>query len=305
MPLLRKVYNYHMNIPVKTLDSGFSLPIYGLGTWQMGGRFERDDSNDEVEIQAIKNAIEHGITHVDTAESYGAGHAEELVAEAVKSVERAKLIIATKVSGPNQGYEGVLKAFEASIKRLEMSYVDLYLLHRYPEPGISIQDTMKALDELVAQGVVKNIGVCNMTINRFTEAQKYTKNKLVYNQLHYSLDTREVEACGLVKYCQENDIFLSAWGPLGKGELEDAPILKEMAEKYGKTAYQVAINWLISQPNVITIPKTTSLDHLKENLGALGWGMTVEDQERLSKEYPNQKQVSDRVPLDYPADIEP
>src|SRR5581483_7658265 len=105
-----------MNIPVKTLKSGFSLPVYGLGTWQMGGRFERDDSNDEAEVNAIKAAIDRGITHIDTAESYGTGHSEELVAQAVKDYDRDKLIIATKVSGDHQSYAGVMEAFEASLK---------------------------------------------------------------------------------------------------------------------------------------------------------------------------------------------
>lgn len=291
-----------MNIPVKTLKSGFSLPVYGLGTWEMGGRSTPDYSNDEKEISAIKAAIDHGITHIDTAESYGAGHSEELVGQAIKGYDRAKLIVATKVSGNHQHYGDLMKSFEASLKRLDTGYVDLYLLHRYPDPGTPIEETMKALDELMSQGVIKNIGVCNMTIPRFEEAQKHTNNRLVYNQLHYSLDTREVEKYGLVKYCQANDIFLSAWGPVSKGHL-DAPILSEMAEKYGKTKYQVAINWLINQPNVITIPKTTSVEHLEENLGAIGWELSAEDMERLSREFPNQRQVSDRVPLDYPADI--
>ncbi len=294
-----------MNLPTKTLKSGFSLPVYGLGTWQMGGRFERDESNDEAEVAAIKAAIEHGITHIDTAESYGAGHAEELVAEALKGYEREKLIIATKVSGDHQGYSSVMKAIEASLKRLNMSYVDLYLLHRYPEPGISIEETMKAMDELVEQGVVKNIGVCNMTANRVSEAQKFSKNKIVYNQLHYSLECREAVARGVLKYCQDNDIFISAWGPLSKGSLRNAPVLEEIAKKYGKTPYQVALNWLISQPSVITIPKTTQVEHLEENLGALGWELSAEDIAKLTKEFPNQMQVSDRVPLDYEADIAP
>jgi diketogulonate reductase-like aldo/keto reductase len=294
-----------MEIPVKTLKSGFSLPVYGLGTWQMGGRGEPDYSNDETEIAAIKSAIDHGIAHIDTAESYGGGHAEELVAQAIKDYDRSKLIIATKVSGDHQGYDGVMKAIEASLKRLQLNYVDLYLLHRYPAPGISITDTMKAMDRLVSEGVVKNIGVCNMTINRLEEAQKHSQNKIVYNQLHYSLTCREAEKKGLVKYCQDNDVFLSAWGPLEKGMLEQGGVLQEMAEKYSKTPYQVALNWLITQPNVITIPKTTSVKHLEENLGALGWELSKEDMEKLTKDFPGQYFTSDRVPLDYEADVEP
>jgi diketogulonate reductase-like aldo/keto reductase len=293
-----------MDIPTKSLKNGFSLPVYGLGTWQMGGRFERDESNDEAEISAIKQAIDHGITHIDTAESYGDGHTEELVAQAIKGHDRSKLIIATKVSGNHQKYDDLLKSFESSLKRLNTSYIDLYLLHRYPDPGIPIEQTAKALDELVDQGVVKNIGVCNMTANRLKEVQKNAKNKIVYNQLHYSLDCREAVARGVLQYCQDNDIFVSAWGPLSKGQLQTAQILKDMAEKYHKTSYQIALNWLISQPGVITIPKTTNNEHLEENLGSLGWSLSDEDIEKLSKEFPNQMQVSDRVPLDYAADVE-
>lgn len=294
-----------MSIPIKTLESGFSLPVYGLGTWQMGGRFERDESNDEAEVAAIKAAVEHGISHIDTAESYGAGHAEELVAQAIKGRDRGKLIIATKVSGDHQGYDGVMKAIEASLKRLDMSYVDLYLLHRYPNPGISITETMKAMDELVGQGVVKNVGVCNMTVNRLKEAQRHTKNTIVYNQLHYSLECREPVIRGVVQHCQDHDIFVSAWGPLSKGALLSAPILEELAKKYSKTPYQVALNWLISQPNIITIPKTTQVEHLEENLGSLDWELSAEDILRLTNDFPGQIEVSDRVPLDYEADIEP
>jgi diketogulonate reductase-like aldo/keto reductase len=288
-----------MNIPTKTLKSGFSLPVYGLGTWQMGGRTEVDHTNDDAEVQAINNAIEMGVTHIDTAESYGAGHAEELVAEGIKGHDRASLIIASKVSGQNQGYDDLLRSFEASLKRLGTDYLDLYLLHRYPDEGIDIADTMRALDRLVEEKVVKNIGVCNMTIENFEDAQSHTKNKLVYNQLHYSLEVREAEKEGLVKYCQDNDVFLSAWGPLSKGALENAQILEEMAKKYDKTPYQVALNWLIHQKNVITIPKTTQKEHLEENLGSLGWDLSEEDYDRLTKDFPNQKQVSDRVPLNY------
>lgn len=294
-----------MNIPTKMLKSGFSLPVYGLGTWQMGGRETADYSNDDAEVKAIRQAIDCGITHIDTAESYGAGHSEELVAQAIEGFDRGKLIIATKISGQNQGYDGVMRAIEKSLKRLNLDYVDLYLLHRYPNPGISIAETMKAMDELIEQEVVKNIGVCNLTANRLKDVQKHSKNKIVYNQLHYSLEVREPAINGVIKYCQDNDVFISAWGPLSKGMLKQAPILQEIAAKYNKTPFQVALNWLISQPNVVTIPKTTSVEHLEENLGSLDWEMSNEDMERLTKEFPNQQAISDRVPLDYVAGIAP
>ena len=295
-----------MKIPIKTLKSGFSLPVYGLGTWQMGGRYEADYTNDDVEISAIKAAIDYGVTHIDTAAIYGNGHAEELIGLAIKDCAREKIIIATKVTAGEEDYSGILKSCEESLERLRVDYIDLYMLHRAPRPGVNISESMKALDQLVSQGMARNIGVCNFTVNRFKEAQKYTQNKLVCNQVHYSLEVREIQHRGILKYCQDNDIFVVAWGPLSKGSLTTtAPILIEIAKKYQKTPYQVALNWLITQPSVVTIPKTMHVEHLEENLGALGWDLSVEDMKRLTKEFPNQQKVSDRVPLDYPGDVVP
>lgn len=281
------------------------MPVYGLGTWQMGGRFDPDNSNDEEDIIAIKSAIDHGITHIDTAEAYGGSHTEELISKAIKGYDRSKLFITTKVSAWNQEYDDLLKSCQQSLKRLETDYIDLYLLHKYPDPGIDIKNTMRAMDKLVSDGLVKNIGVCNLTINRFEEAQSHTKNKLVCNQIHYSLEMREAEKYNLIKYCQDNDIFVVAWGPLSKGSLKKVSILQDMAAKYKKTPYQIALNWLLSQPNVVTIPKTTHIEHLEENLGAIGWNLSEVDMRKLTKEFPEQKQKSDRVPLDYKADLAP
>ncbi len=292
-----------MVIPTKKLKSGFELPVYGLGLWEMGGRWEADETKDSTEIAAIQAAIEAGVTHFDAAESYGNGHAEELLGRAIKGYNRSKLIIVTKVSAPNQSYDGLRRSFEASLKRLNTDYVDMYLLHRYPESGIPIEDTMKALDELVDQGLVKNIGVCNMSVNRFKTAQKHTKNKLVCNQVHYNVQYREMEHSGVLNYCQDNDVMLAAWRPLQKGTLLQVPILTKLAEKYNKTPAQIAINWLISQTNVVTLSKTSSVEHLKENLGAIGWTMDTKDIELIRTEFPDQREVSDAVPLDYDADI--
>ncbi len=291
-----------MDIPIKTLKSGFSLPVYGLGTWHMGGGNTVDKSADEADVAAIAGALKRGITHIDTAEMYGAGHSEELVGEAIKGHDRAKLIITTKVyEGLSGGYDGVIRAAEASLRRLNSEYIDLYLLHRAPLH--STADVMRALDRLVSEGVVKNIGVSNFTVKRFEETQKLTANKLVCNQVHYSVQMREAEARGITDYAQRNDILITAWGPLEKGLLDQGDMLRELGRKYNKTAYQVALNWIIAQPNVVTIPKTTRLEHLDENMGALGWQLSKEDEELLSKHFPNRQTVSNRVPLDYPAEI--
>lgn len=272
----------------------------------MGGRTEPDTSDDQKYIDAIKSAIDHGIIHIDTAEIYGGGHTEELVAQAIKDYDRSKLFITTKLKGSTTGgYEAVIAACKASLERLQTDYIDLYLLHSYPSPGEPVVDIMRAIDDLLEQGLIKNIGVCNLTINRFETLQRMTKNKLVCNQVEYNLVAREAQQRGIVEYCQQNDVFLVSWGPLHKGILDKTDMLEDLAKKYQKTPYQVAINWVISQPNVITIPKTTTAEHLEENLGALGWELDAKDMQMLIDDYPNQEEVSSRVPLSYEADVAP
>ena len=294
-----------MNIPTKTLKNGFQMPVYSLGLWQMGGRFDRDDTKDEAEIAAIRRAIDAGVTHIDTAESYGDGHAEELLKEAIKHYDRSKLFISTKVSGDHQGYDGTKEALRKSLERMGLDYVDLFMIHRFPNKDISIADTMRAIDEMVDEGLIRHVGVSNCTPKRFDEAQKHTKNKIVYNQVHFNVQYREIEEYDLLAHAEENDYFIAAWRPVQKGSLEKADVLREIAEKYGKTEYQVAINWLISQKNVITLSKTSNPDHLEENLGGLNWTMDEEDIELIRREFPDKKFVSDAVPLDYEADTEP
>lgn len=292
-----------MHIPSKKLENGFELPVYGMGLARMGGYNEPDHSQDKEWIQAIQQSIEHGVTHFDTAEAYGAGHSEELLGEAMRGVKREKLLIASKVSAWNQSYDGVLKSCEASLKRLGTDYIDLYMLHTFPEAGIDIKDTMRAMTKLVDSGLIKHIGVSNLTNNRFDAAQAATPYKIVCNQLHYNVQFREVEHRGILEYSQQNDIFIVAWKPVQRGELPKTDILNKLAKKYGKSWRQIAINWLISQDHVVTISKTTSLDHLQENLGALDWKLEPEDVEKIRNEFPNQETIGN-WPLDYEADIQ-
>ena len=292
-------------IPTKKLANGFELPVYGLGLWEMGGRREVDTSRDISEVEAIRAAVDAGVIHIDTAEVYGVGHAEELLGRAIEDYDRSKLILASKVTGANQSYGDVIKSCEGSLKRIGIDYLDLYMLHSFPNLGIDIAETMRALDELMRQGLIKNIGLSNVTQRRFNVAQSMTKNKIVCNQVHYNIQYREVEERGLLKYSQANDVMLVAWRPLQKGNLPQAPIIDELSKKYNKTASQVAINWLISQQNVVTIAKTSNIDHLIENIGAVDWTMEDEDIERIRIEFPDQHTVSDAVPLDYPSDTPP
>lgn len=288
-----------MKIPCKKLKNGFEMPVFGLGTWQMDGRETRNHENDDIkDITAIQKAIELGITHIDTAESYAEGYTETLIGQAIKGVDRSKLFMVSKISQKHFRFNDVFTSCRASLDRLQIDYLDLYLIH-LPNPEIPIEETLRAMDKLVADGLVKNIGVSNFKPGRLKEAQKQTGNKLVINQVYYNLIRREPENQGLLEYCQQNDVLLEAYRPLEKGLLLDKPasILEKMARKYGKTPAQVAINWLISQENVITLSKSSTLDHLKENLGAIGWQMNTKDIEKLRKDFPNKLGKSDYLPL--------
>jgi len=276
------------------------MPIFGLGTWEMGGRMEHDPANDdERDITAIRAAIDAGITHIDTAEKYAEGYSETLVGKAIQGYERSSLFIASKVASQNLSYDDLIASCKASLERINTEYLDLYMIHS-PSLEIPIEESMRALDDLLEEGLIRNIGVSNFSIERFEKAQDCTKNKIVANQLHLNLIFREPERRGLLEYCQKNDVMFVAWRPVQKGLLTERghySLLDEMCEKYDKTPVQVAINWLISQDNVATLSKMSNPQHLDENLGALGWEMEKEDIEQLRNEFPDQQDVSDAVPL--------
>jgi diketogulonate reductase-like aldo/keto reductase len=253
----------------------------------------RSDTSKDVEsIAAIRCAIGLGYTHIDTAEMYGAGHSEELVGLAIKDFDRDSLFITTKVLPDHLRYENVLKSVEGSLKRLKTDYIDLYLIH-IPNPKIPIKETMQAMDALARQQKIRFIGVSNFSVEQLKEAQSCTENKIVNNQIEYNLLTRHsgmynvnIES-EIVPFCQENDIIITAWKPLVKGRLfqEKNILLEELVAKYNKTLGQIAINWLISKKNIITIPKSTNIEHLKENMGAIGWKLDEEDIIRLDEEF--------------------
>jgi len=157
---------------------------------------------------------------------------------------------------------------------------------------------MRAMDRLKDEGIIKHIGVSNFTVERMEEAQHVSKHPIVANQVHYNVAVREAERKGVIAHCQSHDMIAIAWRPIRDiPTLESEPLIRELCERYGKTPVQVALSWLVSQQNVVTLTKTSSAVHLDENLEDIDRLMEEDDIERLRREFSKQVDVSDAVPL--------
>jgi len=260
------------------------IPVIGLGTWRIGGGLFPDYSSDEEAIKALRKGIELGMTLIDTAEMYGRGHSEELVGEAIKVLPREKVFIVTKVLPENLRFKDLINAAYRSLKRLNVEYIDLYLIHA-PNPRIPVKESVQAMEKLLEEGVVRFIGVSNFSVQELEHARAcLSKTDIVVNQVEYSLLERRIEK-DLLPYCIKNKITIMAYSPLGRGILAKNKILKEIGLKYGKTAAQVALNWLIQKEGVVAIPKAINLEHLKEISESVGWRLSKEDILTIEKHF--------------------
>jgi diketogulonate reductase-like aldo/keto reductase len=261
--------------------TGAGVPAIGMGTWGIGGYSSCDTAHDSEAIRTLRRGIELGMYLIDTAEIYGAGHAEEIVAQAIKPFSREQVFIVSKVSPQNLHYADVIKAAERSLKRLETDWIDLYLIHE-PNRRIRLRETIEAMEKLVERNLVRFIGVSNFDVGQMEEARGYLcKNDMVVNQVEYSLLDRSVEK-DVLPYCKQQQMTVMAYTPLAKGRLSRNQFLRQMGKKYQRTAAQVALNWLIAKQKVIAIPKAIRIEHLEENAGAMGWMLAEDDIERIS-----------------------
>jgi diketogulonate reductase-like aldo/keto reductase len=275
-------------VEVKALGTtGVQIPVLGLGTWGIGGFTTGNSEKDEIGIQAIRLGLDLGMRFVDTAEMYGRGHSEEVVAEATKD-QRESIFLATKVSGGHLAYEDVLRSCEASLKRLRTRYLDLYQIH-WPNSSIPLSETMKAMERLVDDGKVRHIGVSNFSVRQLTEAQEaLSKTRVVSNQVEYSLTQRSIEG-DLLPFAEKEKITIIAYSPLAMGQISGQAhgdrwkVLDQIAKITHKTCSQVALNWLVLKPQVVAIPKASNLDHVRENSGSVGWSLSKEQVERLDE----------------------
>jgi diketogulonate reductase-like aldo/keto reductase len=233
-------------------------------------------------VEALKAGLDGGITLIDTAEVY---ESEPLVAKAIAGRKREELFIATKVMLLHLRHDALVRSLERSLRRLELSYVDLYQIHQ-PSPFVPIQETMGALEEMVDSGLTRSIGISNFNLKQTLAAKDaLKKHRIASIQLPYNLADRSMER-EILPLCRKENIALLAYFPLGHGKLVSNPKLREIGARHGKTAGQVALNWLLAQENVLPIPRASHAAHVLENLGSVGWRLSDEEKGELDRFFP-------------------
>ncbi|PLR97839.1 aldo/keto reductase [Bacillus sp. T33-2] len=267
-----------------TLHNGVKMPWFGLGVFKVKEGSEVVDS--------VMAALKNGYISIDTAAVYGN---EEGVGQAIRDsgVPREELFITTKVWNADQGYESTIKAFETSMQKLGLDYLDLYLVH-WPVAG-KYKDTWKALEKLYKDGRVRAIGVSNFHVHHLEDLLSTAEIKPMVNQIEYHphLTQKEVH-----DFCKKEGIQLEAWSPLKQGELLNEPTIVEIAEKHGKTAAQVILRWDL-QNEVVTIPKSIKEHRIIENANIFDFELSSEDMERITGLNKNERIGADPDNFDF------
>ncbi len=247
-----------------------------------------DPSGDAEAIEALRLGLDLGMTLIDTAEMYGAGHSEEVVSKSLEDW-RKPVFVASKVSPSHFAYDELLRSARKSLDRLRMKRMDLYQLH-WPNSRVPIAETMKGMEKLVQDGMVRYLGVSNFSVAQMREAQAaLSKEEIVSNQVEYSLVERSVEE-EILPYCQRQKVTLIAYSPLGQGKIARGrggpfKVLDEIAERVSKSRSQVALNWLLQHESVVVIPKASDKKHVIENAAASGWKLSVKEFQDIDKAF--------------------
>ncbi|MCL1942223.1 MAG: aldo/keto reductase [Candidatus Azobacteroides sp.] len=249
-----------------TLYNGVQMPYLGLGVFKV--------SDGEEVMDAVKTALKVGYRSIDTAAVY---RNENGVGEAVKEsdIPREEIFMTTKLWNINQGYDRVFSAFDKSLARLGMDYVDLYLIH-WPVKGKYL-DSWRALEELYQSGKARAIGVCNFLQHHLEDVLSHCNIKPMVNQIEYHPYLTQPQ---LIKFCIDHDIRPEAWSPLMQGHVTEVNVLNDIGKKYGKSAVQVVLRWDL-QNGVITLPKSVHPDRIKDNADIFDFSLTPEEMETI------------------------
>ncbi len=254
------------------------IPILGQGTWRMGEKA----SQKQMEIDALKLGIDLGMTLIDTAEMYGEGGAEKIVSEAI-ALRREEIYLVSKFYPHNASYDGVIAACDRSLSRLKTDYLDLYLLHW--RGSVPLSETLSGLQHLKQAGKILDYGVSNFDTDDMEEAESNPGGKeIVTNQVLYNLMRRGIE-WDLLPWCKKRGIPIMAYSPVEQRAFVSDSKLNNIAAKHNATSTQIALSWLLHQDNVISIPKATNPNHVRENRAALDIELTEEDLQQLERAY--------------------
>ena len=266
------------------LPNGETVPRLGQGTWQMAEK----PALRKAEIASLQLGIELGMTLIDTAEMYASGGAEELTAEAIAG-RRDGLFLVSKVLPSNSSRKGTVTACERSLKRLRTDRIDLYLLHWRGSPPLS--ETLDAFEQLQQAGKIRHWGVSNLDVNDMQELAQDPRGKACStNQVLYNLTRRGIEF-DLLPWQRKQRQPIMAYSPIEQGRLASHKGLKEMAGRLNATPAQVALAWLLRQDNVISIPKASAEQHVRDNHAALGLKLSAEDLAALDRLFPPPKRA--------------
>lgn len=250
-----------MNENFKLLSNGVKMPSIGFGTYKSG--------NDEETAKIVKYALEIGYMQIDTASFYGN---EVGIGNGIKEsgINREDIFLVTKLWNDDHGYDKTIEAFNKSLERLQVKYIDLYLVHW---PNKLNSETWKAFEYLYRTGKVKAIGVCNFKIGHLEELKKTAEIMPMVNQIEIHPQSSKND---MLSYCEENNIQLVAWSPIMRGKLFSNKLMIDLSEKYKKTIAQIILRWHV-QRGIIPIPKSSNEERIKENLSIFNFELSNYD----------------------------
>ncbi|MGE7218629.1 aldo/keto reductase [Priestia koreensis] len=265
------------------LHNGVHMPWFGLGVYKVEER--------QTAVDSVRMAIQHGYRSIDTASFY---KNEESVGKGIheSGIPREELFITTKVWNTEQGYDETLAAFDQSLTKLGLDYIDLYLIH-WPVKE-TFKETWRALEKLYKDEKVRAIGVSNFNINHLERLLEDATVKPMVNQVEYHPLLSQEE---LHQYCKENGIQLEAWSPLMRGQLLENPVLLDIANKYSKSTAQIVLRWDL-QNGVVTIPKSTKEQRIVENASIFDFQLTDDEMKRISNLNENKRSGTDPATFD-------
>ncbi|MBO0428378.1 aldo/keto reductase [Vagococcus fluvialis] len=251
------------------LNNGVEVPLVGFGTFQITEPLEAE--------KAVINAIKSGYRHIDTAQSY---MNEEAVGKGISKsgVARSELFVTTKIWVENVSYKGVLDSFEGSLKRLELEYIDLLLIH---QPYNDVYGAWKAMEELQESGRVRAIGVSNFSVDRVVDLAVFNKVTPQVNQIEINPFHQQTES---IKALKNEKVVVEAWAPFaeGKNNIFSNQVLKNIGEKHNKSVAQIIVRWLIEQ-DIVVLAKSVNIDRMKENIDVFDFSLSTEDKEKIAE----------------------